>query len=245
MSDQPPAADRFAPVPDLSLLSRREREVLDAALEGLSAQAIASRFSLTEATVRSHLSAIYSKLGVAGRVELLARLVGKAADMTASPQPALPARPVESPAPRTHGRSNRTRSVALRFFAVIVCCLVVAAVFLLQASSPRQTDLATVSRLLATNQVAQLDLVNSTLTVTEKNGERLRVEDVTLGAFQPIQVVAVNAAVPMSVSGGTAAPPWIEILISASPLLEVAFVLGVFVLLLWAIRRPARLRPTG
>jgi DNA-binding CsgD family transcriptional regulator len=64
---------------DLSLLSPRETEVLDVAVQGLSARDIARRLSLTEATVRSHLSATYSKLGVSGRVELLARMHGAAA----------------------------------------------------------------------------------------------------------------------------------------------------------------------
>jgi DNA-binding CsgD family transcriptional regulator len=59
---------------DLSGLSAREREVLDAAAEGLSARAIAERLSISEATVRSHLATIYGKLGVSGRVELLAHL---------------------------------------------------------------------------------------------------------------------------------------------------------------------------
>jgi DNA-binding CsgD family transcriptional regulator len=63
---------------DLSLLSPREGEVLDVAIEGLSVRRIAERLCLTEATVRSHLSATYSKLGVSGRVELLARLNGEA-----------------------------------------------------------------------------------------------------------------------------------------------------------------------
>jgi DNA-binding CsgD family transcriptional regulator len=64
---------------NLSLLSPREGEVLDVAIQGLSVRQIAERLSLTEATVRSHLSATYSKLGVSGRVELLARLTGPAA----------------------------------------------------------------------------------------------------------------------------------------------------------------------
>jgi DNA-binding CsgD family transcriptional regulator len=56
------------------MLSPREAEVLDVAVQGLPARDIAERLSLTEATVRSHLSAAYSKLGVSGRVELLARM---------------------------------------------------------------------------------------------------------------------------------------------------------------------------
>ncbi len=65
---------RLAPNLDLSLLSPRESDVLEVAVQGLSAREIADRLSLTEATVRSHLSAAYSKLGVSGRVELLARM---------------------------------------------------------------------------------------------------------------------------------------------------------------------------
>jgi DNA-binding CsgD family transcriptional regulator len=63
---------------DLSVLSPAEREVLDVAIQGLSVRDIAQRLSLTEATIRSHLSATYSKLGVSGRVELLARMNGAA-----------------------------------------------------------------------------------------------------------------------------------------------------------------------
>ena len=70
---------QFAQNLDLSLLSPREGEVLDVAVQGLSVRDIAERLSLTEATVRSHLSATYSKLGVSGRVELLARMNGSAA----------------------------------------------------------------------------------------------------------------------------------------------------------------------
>lgn len=63
---------------DLTVLSPRENDVLGEAVQGLSARDIARRLSLTEATVRSHLSATYSKLGVSGRVELLARMDGTA-----------------------------------------------------------------------------------------------------------------------------------------------------------------------
>jgi DNA-binding CsgD family transcriptional regulator len=73
VSDSPLVTAGREPL-DLSPLSEREREILSAAASGLSARDIASRFTLSEATVRSHLASIYSKLGVAGRVELLARL---------------------------------------------------------------------------------------------------------------------------------------------------------------------------
>ncbi len=72
VSDPPLAPPDRGPL-DLSLLSVREREILSAAVTGLSARDIASRFSLSEATVRSHLASIYAKVEVTGRVELLAR----------------------------------------------------------------------------------------------------------------------------------------------------------------------------
>ena len=65
-SDLDPAIGR------LSALSPAEQSVLDHALTGAPAREIADRLTLSEATVRSHLSRIYVKLGVSGRVALLA-----------------------------------------------------------------------------------------------------------------------------------------------------------------------------
>jgi DNA-binding CsgD family transcriptional regulator len=59
---------------DLSPLSEREHEILSAAVTGLAAREIAAKFTISEATVRSHLASIYAKVGVTGRVELLARI---------------------------------------------------------------------------------------------------------------------------------------------------------------------------
>lgn len=50
-------------------LTYREREVLAAALPGLSHTAIAARLSLSEGTVRNHLSAAMQKLGAHNRME--------------------------------------------------------------------------------------------------------------------------------------------------------------------------------
>src|SRR3954451_25029804 len=67
-------ADRGLSDAALASLSDREREVLDAARSGASARELAAELSLAETTVRTHLGHIYGKLGVRGRVELLARL---------------------------------------------------------------------------------------------------------------------------------------------------------------------------
>ena len=64
---------------DLSTLSPSERQVLELARSGMTAMELAQQLSLTEATVRTHLSHIYEKLEVRGRVELLARLQGNTA----------------------------------------------------------------------------------------------------------------------------------------------------------------------
>lgn len=63
----------------LASLSRAEREVLDRARSGRTAADIARELSVSQATVRTHLSHIYDKLGVHGRVELLVRLESAAA----------------------------------------------------------------------------------------------------------------------------------------------------------------------
>ena len=59
-----------------SALTPAEQSVLDQALTGAPAREIAERLSVSEATVRSHLSSIYVKLGVSGRVALLANFRG-------------------------------------------------------------------------------------------------------------------------------------------------------------------------
>ncbi|MGW9339957.1 response regulator transcription factor, partial [Streptomyces albidoflavus] len=55
--------------PDLSRLTEREREVLTVLAEGESNADIGRRLFLGETTVKSHVSAIFEKLGVRNRVE--------------------------------------------------------------------------------------------------------------------------------------------------------------------------------
>lgn len=60
--------------PNAFALSPSERRVLEVARSGATAREVASQLSLSEATVRTHLSHIYAKFGVRGRLELLGRL---------------------------------------------------------------------------------------------------------------------------------------------------------------------------
>jgi two-component system, NarL family, nitrate/nitrite response regulator NarL len=51
-------------------LTPREREMIGAIVEGLSNADIAKRFSISENTVKHHLTSIFDKLGVSNRLEL-------------------------------------------------------------------------------------------------------------------------------------------------------------------------------
>jgi DNA-binding NarL/FixJ family response regulator len=51
-------------------LTRRELEIVAAIVEGCTNRDIAQKFSLSEDTVKHHLTHIFDKLGVSNRLEL-------------------------------------------------------------------------------------------------------------------------------------------------------------------------------
>nr|WP_286260069.1 response regulator transcription factor [Streptomyces graminofaciens] len=59
-----------------SLLSPRERQIMELLSTGLGAQEIGLRLRLTEKTVRNNLSNIYAKLGARGSTEAVLRWLG-------------------------------------------------------------------------------------------------------------------------------------------------------------------------
>ncbi len=65
----------FKPAPSAQpdLLSAREREVVQAVVDGLSDKQIAARLDLSPETVRTYVKRIYKKLRVTGRSELMSR----------------------------------------------------------------------------------------------------------------------------------------------------------------------------
>jgi len=79
---------RAAPRADvLDGLSARECEVAEAVAEGLSNKEIALRLALTERTVKAHLAAVFDKLGVRDRLQLVVKIgaglrAAAAADVT-------------------------------------------------------------------------------------------------------------------------------------------------------------------
>jgi DNA-binding CsgD family transcriptional regulator len=62
------------PAVDLTILTGRQRQLVDLALEGLSDKQIASRLAISDNTVGNHLRAIYVQLGVSRRSQLIALL---------------------------------------------------------------------------------------------------------------------------------------------------------------------------
>lgn len=65
-----PGAMSLTPFPELT---GREREVLDLVARGLTNAEIAGRLTLSDKTVRNHVSNVFAKLHVAGRAEAVAR----------------------------------------------------------------------------------------------------------------------------------------------------------------------------
>ena len=71
----------------METLTRREQQVADAVARGLSNKEIASEFGISRETVKQHLSSIYGKLAMPGRVMLAVHMVrsaGLAHETTAS-----------------------------------------------------------------------------------------------------------------------------------------------------------------
>ncbi|RTR06413.1 response regulator transcription factor [Halomonas nitroreducens] len=58
----------------LACLTERERAVARAVAEGLSNKAVAKQLEITERTVKAHLGAVFRKLGVRDRMQLILKL---------------------------------------------------------------------------------------------------------------------------------------------------------------------------
>ncbi len=67
----------WAVTPDELGLTRRQGQILEMVLKGQPNKRIALNLGLSESTVKEHLTAILSRLGVATRLEALARLRGR------------------------------------------------------------------------------------------------------------------------------------------------------------------------
>jgi TolB-like protein/DNA-binding CsgD family transcriptional regulator/Flp pilus assembly protein TadD len=96
--------ERMSISTDTSGLSRRERQIAHAYAEGASHRDIGTRLFIAPSTVRTHLGAIYRKLGVSSKIELLRSL---------AEVPAVPAGGLAVPA----GAEQHRASIAVMPFA--------------------------------------------------------------------------------------------------------------------------------
>ena len=71
MSDTEGGTQPKAEAAKIATLTARERAVIALVGEGLGNKQIAQRLFISEITVRHHLTSIFSKLGVAERLELV------------------------------------------------------------------------------------------------------------------------------------------------------------------------------
>lgn len=77
-----------------SRLTARERQMAQAVAQGRSNKEIAQRLRISEKTVKAHLGAVFQKLGVRDRLQLVVRM----AAVDANPSPEKKARQAEPPA---------------------------------------------------------------------------------------------------------------------------------------------------
>jgi DNA-binding NarL/FixJ family response regulator len=91
--------------PSSGVLSAREREVLELTAEALSNGQIATRLSLTEATVKRHLRNIFVKLGAVSRIDAVNKAA--AASLIRTAKPGQPVRGPSVPSADRVRRPNR------------------------------------------------------------------------------------------------------------------------------------------
>ncbi|MGM0857594.1 MAG: LuxR C-terminal-related transcriptional regulator [Pseudomonadota bacterium] len=71
----------------LEALTHREREVALAVAKGASNKVVARELDITERTVKAHLTAIFSKLDIHDRLQLIIKLTGKGVASTSKDAP--------------------------------------------------------------------------------------------------------------------------------------------------------------
>lgn len=187
----PEDSDAEIVMSEMSTLSHSERRVLDEALRGLTVKEIAERLTVTQATVKTHLGHIYGKLGVRGRLELLARVrqnvPPKVPGSSSTSSPEWPAGP-----PWFH----RPWMPAVTVIAVSAFVLLIGMLVAI-TGGPRSTSLAAVVRLVEAGAVSDLRLDGDVLTAIEPSGQQYRVSGVSR---DDISGLAAERGVPLGIS---------------------------------------------
>lgn len=210
--------DRVGHQLDTSALSAREREILDVALEGYSAREIAQRLCLSEATIRSHLSAIYSKLGVRGRVELLARSHESSFSRRSRGTTAMPR------------RTPRSKVAMAGGLSVLLLALLIGFVALPTNPTP-ESNFASVRRLISSDGTARVEIREGTLMVTDRAGTQHRLEGLLPSQVDTLRRLAVSRSVPLAIMAEND-PMHHTLLLSISyvvPMVLLAFLAAPFV----------------
>lgn len=181
-------------VNDLRVLSPSESRVLDQALRGLSVREIADRLVVTEATVKTHLTHIYAKLGVRGRVDLLARV----RQASASPPTV---NPTDTGASLPPLPPDRRWILPAGLTVVAVLVLSVAALVVL-AGGPHPTTLGAILTAVEDGRASEWRLDGDVLTAILPSGDQYRANGVRA---EQVATVASENDVPFGHS--PAAPP--------------------------------------
>lgn len=188
----------------LANLTASERRVLDEALLGLTIHEIAARLFLSEATVKTHLTHVYDKLGVRGRVDLMARLRSE------------PKTPPAAQGESTHNDSPRRRGRFPAWFlpagvvAVASLILVVGAlVTLSNRAQPLTFD--ELSSLVEQGMIAQVRSEGEVITATAGDGREYQLSSERRAE---VRRLALNNDIPYGEA--PAAPPPAAVLFLAN-----------------------------
>ena len=155
-------------------------------------------------------------------------------------------REVDGPASVRPPKRHRFGATALlATLALLVVVVASAALVVSQLALPRQSDLTTISQLVASDAVEKLDLSGSTLTVTQKNGNVLRVESVSADEFQQLATTASQSGVAIHASSGSQASWVSQLAFLATLVLPVLVIAAILLIVMWIIRRPPRMHYAG
>lgn len=168
----------------LEVLSTAERRVAEAALAGGSVRDIAGRLYLSEATVKTHLAHIYAKLGIGGRLELIAAF----GPHTAIEPTALATEPSSGP---KHAKFGHMLWPLTAASAALLALAIWAALALSPAANP-----ADLERLAADGGVQSMELDGRMLRLATQWSSDLVFRDIRP---EEVHELAVEYGIPLSV----------------------------------------------
>lgn len=204
------------PVTGLANLTASERRVLDEALLGLTIHEMAARLFLSEATVKTHLTHVYDKLGVRGRVDLMARLRSDSKSHPADQSPS-----IHDQLPRKRGPFPAWILPAA-LLAVASLILVVGA-FVMLSNRPQPLTFDELSSLVEQGMIAQIRSEGEVITATAGDGREYQLSG---ERRTEVRGLAVRNGVSYGEAPTAPAPAALVLLVSMAPY-------GVVLVLAW------------